>query len=126
MNRGIRDRASIGNSRWDWAKWGECFPRHILPTDVDADIHFKWLGTDHFLVIECKPNDFGEMKLGQRLYLEARARQPHTTVWVLEGDAMAMMASAYYVVPDWGSRLPITSEDLKALISGWFEMVSNA
>lgn len=117
-SRGIFSRQAIGDSHWDWAQWTDVWPGKILPADIDFCIERH----DNFLIIECKsPN--GLMPDGQRWLLEALARVPKFTVYVLWGYAKTMIPIKYVKVPYWDKPVSSTVESFKMLIRDWFRHV---
>lgn len=76
-------------SIWDWQRLAPCFPRGILPTDIDGFVELN----DRFLLIEGKktgvPLKEGQRKTFERLFRLNRMVEGVFTIIVIWGNAKA-------------------------------------
>lgn len=112
MERQLRQN---NDNRWDFL--AGVLPHGINPTDLDLVYERR----GRFLVLEGKRVG-ATMRTGQRRFYDALAAIPQFAVFYFEGyppDDVRAFAR-------WGRELhPATTDDLRTLVSRWFEWVEH-
>ena len=118
----IRSEKTFINSWWDWTVYNDCFvPTKIKISDIDGIVERR----GHFLWIECKRPGEAITK-GQEIMHNALTKNRSFTVLILWGETNEPVK--FRITSEKGKmceKAGINQEDVKELISKWFNWSNN-